>query len=697
MINFSNINSFNKGQPHSFEELVCQIARKETFPTGSIFRRVEGSGGDGGVEAYWKKPDGEITGYQAKFFLRCGDINWDQIDRSVNQALQTHPKLECYVVALPCDLTDRSGKKRKGKTGWQHWDIRVEKWKNLANTSGINQIKFEVWTLSDLISFLSKPNTAGLRSYFFGQPELNPELLKEKVNQAIFELGDRYHPEDHVNVRAEKLLPAICRGRDYRIEIEEALHSLENDNFHYIKTNKNKFGQPENLCNGIDILTSTTSKIYDSISLEPMTEWDWNESIHSINKMLETNGELLFWCKKRKTEASDENLNLYDLQKFIDRLAEHIVALRNLMSILNNEYILAEKLRFAFIRGSAGSGKSHLLAKYSELAIQDNVPVILLLGQKIGDREFLPQVSQNLGLSDCSEAETLGAINSAGIASGCRFIILIDAINEGAGARYWYNEIASLISKLKPFPYISCIVSCRKEYFELAIPEHIATNYPIIDIRGFETYKEQHQAARVYLDNRGIARPSTPWLAPEFVNPLFLRTICLSLKRQGKSELPVGLSGTKVILKYYLESMASYIQQLEGISYSITQNLMATAEKLAEHMLNKQLDYIDSSSCREVVAYQFRHISPSSAPDWLSVLLNNGLLRTDPHPCATDELTDQDVLRFSFQRFQDFLMAENALDGVSRESELFSKSGKLAFCIEGSQFQYKWHGVLFMH
>ncbi|WP_446008447.1 hypothetical protein [Candidatus Electrothrix sp.] len=68
MIDFSKIHGFQSGQRLSFEELVCQLARREEYPADAEFRRVEGAGGDGGVEAYWKKADGRKTGYQAKYF-----------------------------------------------------------------------------------------------------------------------------------------------------------------------------------------------------------------------------------------------------------------------------------------------------------------------------------------------------------------------------------------------------------------------------------------------------------------------------------------------------------------------------------------------------------------------------------------------------------------------------------------------------
>src|SRR3712207_4217574 len=101
MVDFSQIRSYKTGARDAFEELVCQLARLDKPDAFREFRRVEGAGGDGGLEAYWLLPDGAKIGYQAKYFLHSRDIDWAQIDESVEQAIATHPTLKRYVVALP--------------------------------------------------------------------------------------------------------------------------------------------------------------------------------------------------------------------------------------------------------------------------------------------------------------------------------------------------------------------------------------------------------------------------------------------------------------------------------------------------------------------------------------------------------------------------------------------------------------------
>ena len=127
----------------------------------------------------------------------------------------------------------------------------------------------------------------------------------------------------------------------------------------------------------------------------------------------------------------------------------------------------------------------------------------------MNDSELWTQISQYIGLPGKTPEQILGALNAAGQSAGVRTLLCINAINEGVGSRYWRNQLANLSSKLKDYKYIACVISCRSEYFELAVPGSIAKNHPIFDVRGFVTPEEQLNAARVYLDRRGIVR--CPW------------------------------------------------------------------------------------------------------------------------------------------------------------------------------------------
>ncbi len=66
-IDFKDIRTHTGTQDKGFEELCCQLASFEEVPKDSIFRR-KGAGGDGGVECYWRLPNGNEKAWQAKYF-----------------------------------------------------------------------------------------------------------------------------------------------------------------------------------------------------------------------------------------------------------------------------------------------------------------------------------------------------------------------------------------------------------------------------------------------------------------------------------------------------------------------------------------------------------------------------------------------------------------------------------------------------
>ncbi|OJY69005.1 MULTISPECIES: hypothetical protein [unclassified Rhizobium] len=697
MLEFSKINAFDGGQRASFEELLCQLAQREKFPNGSRYRRVEGAGGDGGVEAYWTLPTGKKVGYQAKFFLRAGDIDWAQIDKSVLQAIATHPELERYVVGLPCDLTDKRGKARKdSKSGWEHWEKHKKDWEQAALANGLSHIDFVAWPKSEINSRLIAKGAEGLREFFFGGVELSQEWFQNQLDQAVAALDERYHPEDHVNIRLQTLFSTITRSAASRNKLSTTLNAVCQFTL--------PGGEIASLSAQPDVIILENLKkthadlnaISEDFDLSPAQRWDVDNWINKLTALENATSALNSWCWSQSRNLKDNSRDETTLRRCIDELAKLSSLISDFDDTIRSPYMIAENQRLAIVRGAAGAGKSHLFAQCSADALKAGQPALLFLGQRFNDTELWTQIAGQLGLPGRTPDQILGALDAAGTASGVRCLISIDAINEGVGSRYWKNHIAPFIQMLQSYAGVCCVVSCRTEYFDAAVPDSTASKYRIFDIRGFETSEEQLAAARVYLDKRGIARPSTPWLAPEFINPLFLRSVCVSLERDGKSEFPSGLTGTKKILKYYLESMGRNIQANEDSAVSLVSKLGRTAQEIAARMLADRTDFLALDKCREAIAIHFGDITPRSENEWLSIILRNGLLRKDPNPDASDEVfADPDVVRFSFQRFQDFLMAEKAVEDISDPAGIFDENQALNFCIDAkSHVAWQWRGLL---
>jgi hypothetical protein len=104
-INWNNIRPLGNSQNDGFEELVCQIARKESIENKKTFIRKGKP--DGGVECFWILNNNDEFAWQAKFFTSSiAENQWAQIDKSVKKALDKHPKLKKYYIAIPNDPPD---------------------------------------------------------------------------------------------------------------------------------------------------------------------------------------------------------------------------------------------------------------------------------------------------------------------------------------------------------------------------------------------------------------------------------------------------------------------------------------------------------------------------------------------------------------------------------------------------------------
>jgi len=249
---------------------------------------------------------------------------------------------------------------------------------------------------------------------------------------------------------------------------------------------------------------------------------------------------------------------------------------------------------------------------------------------------------------------------------------------------------------IEKYTNLACVLSCRSEYVEYLIPQSVLKSLPQFELRGFETPEEQAEAARVYLDKRAISRPSTPWLAPEFVNPLFLRSSCNALRQENKTEFPRGLTGTKEIFAFFLDSTAKHLGVGRDGSNELVGPTKAALRQIAVQMAAKRKDYLARDSAEGIAEANFKLFKAPTDLSWLEVLQKNGLLRFDPDPAVQkiDPLLEpSDVVRFSFQRFQDHLMAEALLAGVNDITAALKPAGSLCFVHNGKDVAWEWRGL----
>ena len=683
-IDFEKIRSdSDTGQRGCFEKFVCELASRDQPKTENCeFRDVEGSGGDGGVEAYWLCADGTKIGYQAKYWLKARDIKWRQVDKSVRKAIQTHPELTRYVVAIPCKLTDQTGTKPK-RTGWQQWAEHKKQWESEAAEAGIKNLKFDFWCDSKLRGRASDHLSSGAIAYWFDVTILDADWFKWHSEKVKDELGDRFMPESNVDTDITKHFAVFLKEDQAFDYLENAITKFMGKWPQHLLNLKSSY-PTDNMHAKIDELAENISQLGGLFSKELLRKKGWESIKRELDKIIEQGTvdarDLWKEIPYESDKASDNALK--DAKPDLQQITNH---LDRLYEIVQSPHFLAHDKLVFLLNGAFGTGKSHALGRLLETEVKDETPMVLFLGQQFFKGNPEQQMVDKIGIASLKTfSQFLEALNARAEACGKIGIVAIDAINEGAGLDIWPNFLAGFLKEISNFPFLKAIVSCRSEFTDIIVREKVQKTAYNYDLRGFSSDDELERALQRFMDKQGIERPLSLIFLPAFRNPLFLSVACRALKDRGKKRFPDGLTGIVELIRFYLGSIGNNIRRHYYDHFSsnnpkedIIRGIYALAEKMAE---KKQLNIL-----REQATQILRDKIQTPAPknmDWLSVLLGTGCLRDDPGLYDPSSITKNIVVSFAYQSFGDYLIADALYKSLQGDfDKIFESDGALSFMI----------------
>lgn len=662
---FSKIRTHDGSQEKGFEELVCQLANLQKPDDANFFVRKEGAGGDAGVECFWKLKDGSEHAWQAKYFLHeMNSSRWAQISESIETALLKHPKMTRYYVALPLDRTDSRKTGRGGKqviSIYDEWYSHIEDWKRLATDQGI-QVEFEFWGKHEICQMLQtdNPHYAGRALYWFNEPILGLEHFARIAEQSKRVLGERYTPESHLDLPIALIFDGIGLTPNWWMQLESVINS-------WIKA-KNKL---ETDCLILEEYTTRSEWValekyidifYDQffISLKERSFLDLLEQLKTTAHQLVEKTQVCLEILPHQSKATDKEKNgwrvLYDFDSEMDKL----------LSFLSGKNISAAVSRTALLHGDAGIGKSHLLCDISLQRLQQNLPTVFLLGQHYAGGNPLDFVLESLDLRGLRYKQVLGALDAAGEAKATNTLIIIDAINEGVGRDDWYDQLARFVAELSDYPHLSLVLSCRNTYLNYMIPADIGTDRLVrIEHHGFRGY--EHRAAAMYLSQQGIAKPSAPITAPEFSNPLFVKTCCKALKARGETAFPKGLQGIDILFDFYVNSIEYNISLKKRYRPGETV-IRDVLLQFACRLYPDHLFGIPLREARELInAFD---PNPTIGAGLLDELIHEGVLAEDILPPKGNGKRGQPVVRFTYERFSDYFVAKQLIEQYITDGNL---------------------------
>jgi hypothetical protein len=690
------IRPINGSRSDGFEELVCQLARVER-PEGTSFVRTGNP--DAGVECSETFNDGREWGWQAKYFDALGKSQWGQIDVSVKTALDKHPRLVRYCVCVPLDRADA---RIEGQTSAQdRWDQRVEKWSEWARDRGM-AVELVYWGSHELIERLSRPEHVGRLRFWFDTRGFDRAWFNARLDEAITTAGPRYTPEVHVDLPIASKFEAFGRtGRFFdglkalARPVREKLGWIDRDDAATDSTratetrSQDGAREADELGERVrDVVKATTRVLLSlrEVFPTPTGSLPFRQLADEVGTALEAAGalevELREWehlfderQAKEKGETTPEYSAANPFRERLHQLWDLAAELRSAKDAIADADAFAGT-SLLLLTGEAGTGKTHLLCDIAKARLADGRPTVLLMGQQFLSAEApWTQALQNLDLSDLRAEEFVGALEAAAQVAGCRALVLIDALNEGAGRKIWPDHLAAFLAHLERSAWISVGLAVRSSYEPIVIPGGVRERAVEVEHRGFDD--QEYEAARAFFDHYEIERPSAPLLVPEYRNPLFLKVLCRGLRKSGQRRLPRGFRGISDTFNLFLAAVNGRLA--EELGFNVRRPLVRHAvEALVARFVERSEHWLDLEEAEELINgfLPGREHARSLYAGLVSegVLFEVGVWREgeDSH----------EVVQIAYERLTDHLVAKHLLDlhlDPEHPKLAFEEEGPLAF------------------
>ncbi|MYE22987.1 MAG: hypothetical protein F4Y01_03445 [Gammaproteobacteria bacterium] len=577
-------------------------------------------------------------------------------------------------------MTDRTGRKSRGKTGWEHWETHQSRWAEWAAEEGI-AVEFRVWSAFELKEMALKRLPPGAVQYWFDEAFLDDSWFAGRARISIRDLGSRYSPLAHVDTQVQRVYKAFVHHRETREAVTSAIARFRSEHASLTGDLESRgFASLAGLvCSALEELIGLRSDF-----LSPDTGWQVSRDL--IGRWVGGLNRLAGQIQKIRAVAADKE-STRGVARRIEVFGD---AVARMLNAINGDVLRYSGASTMLLLGQFGTGKSHAMGKILESSIAEGRPAVLFLGQQFNDGNPRNQMMQFAGLpSGFAWHDLLDALNAASESSGQIGLVLIDAINEGAGVSVWPNHMAGILQEIAERSSLRLIVSCRSEYKEWVWPESVEAS--VFQLRDFTEREFQH-ACKQLLDDEGIARPVDSFLPPGFYNPLILSTACVSVKAQGLAHFPGSLAGLSEFVDLYVNGIAHDVGRrhgLDGAAALISRGLLA----LASEMLDGP---VAEPRARQVLNDAARRVPPRNT-DWLEALLSVGALRLDPHPTPPAWEPQAQVVRFSFQIHEEEFAARALLRRAGSCVRPFDVGKPLEFVrrsVETGTASHRWRGAL---
>lgn len=546
--------------------------------------------------------------------------------------------------------------------------------------------------LPELNSLLDISFLPAIHFSYFGNNGLNPAFFLRNAEQAKRNLGPRFQETLNLKLPIAFRFNVLTKDNIFKKQLAKVTDAY----LHATNYNSGDQDGIKEIENSYRVIDQLVRDWYNSIDWSPANKIDGSAIITAISAFEDNCQQKLSELRQlsyEKIKADKGETKAYSYsppyQGAINRLQQMQKNNRDFLYDIDDLYLDLSNEPTLLIKGEAGSGKSHLMGDIVLGRTTKGQPAILLLGQLFRREQTIWQNILNLLGLTCTSGQFLDSLDQIGRQTGTRVLLMLDALNEGAGKSLWFAGLAGFISEVKQYPHIALVISVRTSYWKAIVPSSVYEDkdISIITHEGFKG--NEYKALQLFCEHFNIRQPNFPILAPEYTNPLLLQLICKGIKASGEQAFPQGFQGITKIFSYYIQAVQEKLTEKRS-EYGTRPKLVRMAmEKLAAvSFKEKRSRYLSIEQAVELFDTEFARF-----PYLLDDLIEESVLIRSM--VETYDESDKDVVYFAYERFGDFFLAEQLLNEFSSQAEMltaFQNDGRLGKLI--NDFYWSNEGIL---
>lgn len=696
-VDLARIRPHETSQQRAWEELSFILTPwVDELPAGTRLERRATP--DAGVEfsCAAPAPASGTWAWQAKYLFRTDAAAFKQMSDSVEDALAAIPDLTRYAFVLPADRSSIPPGGR-GKGGIERWNEHVARWKKAATDRGMD-VEFAFVGHSNVVAALSQDQHVGVLHYFFDQHLFSDEFFRAQVEREAANLGNRYDPAVHVEIEVVDSIDAMCRTPRWAEGVAVSMGGLVGRADALRRQTKTApiSATPEltdavlgagNATHGVDDLLRTglgrlTTPDNDTLSaLRRAANTCAAAARHAADSLHDAasrvpaalaeptvRGNGRRGPAKRSLEDRDPARvmrdTLYDTSGKASALQRDAEAAARLLGGPDGR---AEPYGGLLLEGAAGCGKSHLVADVAVDRARSGLPTLLILGQHLRSGPVWPQIAEAIDRSMTGQELRATLEVAARVRGSGRALIIIDALNEGPGRALWREQLNGFLADVDRHPWLAVVLTVRDTYAPVVLPDDLPRERLVRLVHpGLDGHEEE--ALRRYAEHHSLRLPDLPPLLPELRNPLYLRSLCLSLKARGHDSVPRQSRNLAWVFDGLLDAVNQGISGPDRLDVDPSDRLVHRGvTALARAMLDADSETLPLATARAVCLEL--HPDARHSRSLLNALVTDGLLLRET--TVTHEGTESsDVVRFTYQRLADHLRADALLADYPDESAL---------------------------